>query len=331
MAGIVFSKLSGLNDSVFGKSAEPIRMLLEKRAEAFEESSLVKKLFAKERSKSFGEKTVSMTAMEGFQPTGEGGAYPDDELQEGFSKFIEHVTWKDKFTITREMIEDAKLMDLRKKPAAFITGYHRTCEMFGAAMLAGGTGATITFRGMPFDTTAQDGMPLFCKEHKSKVNAKFNQSNLFANEFSADALGLAETAMQNLTDDNANPLAMAPDTIVIANSAAMKKAVFEAIGADKDPDTSNNGFNYQYGRWNVIINPYFNGLIGEKAWMLMDSAYNRDVSGNVWYERTPLEVTPWVDHNNDNAVWNGRARFGVGFNDWRQIAMGGMTGGTELV
>lgn len=330
MAGIVFSKLSGLNDSIYGKSAEPIRMLLEKRAEAFEQDSLVRRLFVHEKSKSFAEKTTSMTAMEGFQPTIEGGAFPADEMQEGFSKTIEHVTWKDKFTITREMIDDAKLMDMRKKPAAFITGYHRTCERFGAAMLAGGTGSSITFRGMAFDTTAQDGLPLFSKEHKSKVDAKFKQSNLFANEFSADALGMAETAMQNFCDDNGNPLAMAPDTIVIANDAALKKAVFEAIGADKDPDTSNNGFNYQYGRWNVIINPYFNGLLGEKAWMLMDSSYNKDVDGCVWYERKPLEVTPWVDHNTGNSVWNGYARFGVGFNDWRQAAMGGVTGGTTL-
>lgn len=37
MAGIVFSKSSGLNDSVFGKSAEPIHMCMEKSAEAFEQ------------------------------------------------------------------------------------------------------------------------------------------------------------------------------------------------------------------------------------------------------------------------------------------------------
>ena len=32
------------------------------------------------------------------------------------------------------MIEDSKLLDLTKKPAAFITSYGRTREMFGAAL-----------------------------------------------------------------------------------------------------------------------------------------------------------------------------------------------------
>ena len=58
--------------------------------------------------------------------------------------------------------------------------------------------------------------------------------------------------MQNFMDDNGNLLTLAPDTIIIPNDYSLKNAVFEAIGADKDPDTANNGFNYLFGRWNVI-------------------------------------------------------------------------------
>ena len=36
MAGIVFSKASGVNDSIYGKSQEPIKALIESRVEAFE-------------------------------------------------------------------------------------------------------------------------------------------------------------------------------------------------------------------------------------------------------------------------------------------------------
>ena len=45
MAGIVFSKSSGLNDSIYGKSEAPIKAFLEDRVRAYEEGSLVKKLF----------------------------------------------------------------------------------------------------------------------------------------------------------------------------------------------------------------------------------------------------------------------------------------------
>jgi hypothetical protein len=43
-------------------------------------------------------------------------------------------------------------------------------------------------------------------------------------------------------------LGLVPDTIIIPNDAMLKKEVFAAIGADKDPNTANNGFNFQFGR-----------------------------------------------------------------------------------
>ena len=94
MANITFIEGSGLQDSIFGKNQAPIRMFLEKRGEAFEQESMVKKLFSMENSNHFGEKFTTMTAMEGFQPVGENGEYPVDGMQEGFDKFLEHMTWK---------------------------------------------------------------------------------------------------------------------------------------------------------------------------------------------------------------------------------------------
>ena len=101
MAGIVFSEASGVCDSIFGKSQAPIRMFIEKKGEAFEQQSVVKVLFAQEKSNHFGEKFTSLTAMEGFQVTGENGAYPADGMEEGYSKIMEAVEWKDSFSISR--------------------------------------------------------------------------------------------------------------------------------------------------------------------------------------------------------------------------------------
>ena len=41
-------------------------------------------------------------------------------------------------------------------------------------------------------------------------------------------------------------------------------------------------------------------------------------------------VTLKIDENTGNNVWNGRARFVCGANDWREIAVGGVTGATAL-
>lgn len=334
MAGIIFSEGSGVNNSVFGKSQEPIKMFIEKKAEAFETESVVDKVFQMEKSKHFAEKETGMTSMNGFSPVGEGGAYPKDQMQEGYSKVFEHTTWKDSFVITQEMVEDASVMNMKQKPTAFVTGYYRTREMFGAALLGNAiTGGTaLTFRGKRFDTTSNDALSLFNTQHTSITGETGVQSNRFTNAFSVDNLGKLEEKMQGFKDDNGNILSVIPDTIIIPNLHSLKKAVFAAIGADKDPATSNNGFNYQFGRWNVIVWPYLNQFMGseEAPWILASSQYNEDYHGAVWYDRIALEVKSYIDENTDDNIWKGRARLSAGFNDWRAFAVGGVASGTTI-
>lgn len=329
---IVFSKSSGLNDSIYGKSQEPIKMLLEKEVEAFEQMSAIPKLFKTINSDNFAEKLTSMTALDEFSIVAEGGEYPLSDMQEGFSKVVEPVTWKNSFSVTKEMIEDNKMLSLNQKAVGFIDSYNRSREQYAAALLAGGVTGTATFKGATHNCKSADNMPLFYNEHPSVIAGGAKQSNKFADAFSVDALGAAESAMQDFRDDKGNVLNVAPDTIIIPNNYKLKKAVFEAIGSDKDPATSNNGYNYQFGRWNVIIWPYLGTIEGATApWILMDSKYNQSRGGAVMIERVKLNVKSYIEDKTDNNVWAGRARFAGGFNNWRAFAIGGVTGGTTLV
>lgn len=335
MAGIVFSKSSGLNDSVYGKADAPIRAFLEERVRAYKEQSLVEKLFKMVDSDNFGEQFGGMTGMaNGFQPVAEGGAYPVDETQEGYKKFLENITWKDSFAITEEMMEDNKILDINKVGVrGFIDQFHLTREKYAAQLLIGAvSGTTTTFRGLTMDCTSNDGVALFSTAHPSKLDATKTQSNKFAGEFTAENLGKIEVAMQNIEDDNGEILTIAPTTIVIPNDHELKSKVFEVIGSDKSPETSNNGFNYIYGRWEVIVNPYLNGLISgdDKPFFIFDKNYNDNYYGLLFLDRIPLTMHSWIDNNTGNNVWNGRARFVCGANDWREIAVGGVTGGTNL-
>ncbi len=330
---IVFSEGSGLNDSIYGKCQAPIRMFLEQRGEQFQQKSVLKDLFLMGSSENYGDLMTTMTAMNGFEPVGENGAYPADGMQEGYKKFLVYETWKDSFRISAEMIEDAKMMELRKQPAAFMTSYGRTREKFGAALYAGAMkGQTsVTWGGRSFDITAADGGALFSTAHHAKVSGA-DQTNLFSDAFSADALGMLEVKMQNTRGDNNEILDVAPDTILIPNIHSLKKAVFAAIGADKDPETANNGFNYQFGRWNVIVWPYLNQFItaGTSPWLLLDSRYNEEYGSLIWLDRVPLDVRSTVDENTDANVWRGYARFTAGFHDWRGVACAGVAGATDL-
>lgn len=332
--GVIFSKSSGLNDSIYGKSEAPIQMFLEENVKAYEEKSTIKNIFKMVESENYGEKYTSLTSLaNGFQPTGEGGAYPLDERQEGYSKFFENITWKNSFQVTEEMMEDSKVLDFSKIGArGFVDQFHLTREKYGSQLLVGAvSGTSTTFRGMTMDCTSNDGVSLFSTAHTSKTGNAANQSNKFAGAFDVDVLGKIETKMQNFMDDNGEVLNIAPNTIIIPNDAVLKKSVFAAIGADKDPATANNGFNYQFGRWTVIVSPYLNALITtDKPFFLMDKNYNDNYAGLLFFDRIPLTVGTWIDNNTGNNVWSGRARFVAGANDWRAIAVGGVTGATAL-
>lgn len=333
MANITFSEGSGVNDSIFGKSQTAIRTLITKKGEAFEQESIIKRLFSPQKSDKWAEKYSSMTAMDGFRVAGENGAYPTDGQEVGFEKVIEAVTWKDSFSLSREIVEDSKTVDLRKKPQGFIAAYYRTREKLGAAMLGGAIkgDAVAAYAGGKFSLLGADGQNLFYSAHPAKIKGDA-QCNLFSDAFSADALGMLEVKMQNFRGDNDEILDVAPDTIIIPNIHSLKKAVFAAIGADKDPATANNGFNYQFGRWNVTVWPYLNQFItaGTAPWMLMDSRYNKENDGLIWQDRVNLDVRSTVDENTDANVWRGYARFSAGFNDWRAIACAGVSGATDL-
>ena len=155
---IIFSEGSGLNDSIYGKCQAPIRMFLEQRGEQFEQQSVLNDLFLMGKSENYGDLLTTMTAMDGFDPVGENGAYPSDGMQEGYQKLLVYDTWKDSFRVSAEIIEDSKLLDLKKRPAAFMTSYGRTREKFGAALFAGAMSGKkeIEYRGKTFDISTAD-------------------------------------------------------------------------------------------------------------------------------------------------------------------------------
>lgn len=332
--GIVFSQGSGLNDSIYGNCQAPIRMFLEKRGEQFEQQSVLKDLFQMGTSENYGDMMTSLTAMDGFEPVGENGAYPEADMQEGYKKMLIYETWKNSFAISAEMIEDGKVIDMKKQPAGFMTSYGRTREMFGAALYGSAMQGLkqATFKGKKFDITTADGKPLFDTAHPSKVKGPV-QCNKFSDVFSVDALSHIESRMHLFAGDNEETLDVGPDTILIPEDADLTKDVFAAIGADKDPTTANNAFNYQFGRWTVIRWPYLNRFLkdGTKPWIVLDSKYNQTYGGAVWNDRIKLAIRSTIDEGTDANVWRGRSRFNATFNDWRFAAIGGVEGGTKLL
>jgi hypothetical protein len=59
----------------------------------------------------------------------------------------------------------------------------------------------------------------------------------------------------------------------------------------------------------------------DDRFMLMSSEANKNLSGNMFFNRVPLTVSNWVDHHTGNYMWCGRCRFGVGFGTYKHILL----------
>ena len=212
------------------------------------------------------------------------------------------------------------------------TGYTGGGTMNGDSLLGAALGGKdkYTVGGRDYATTCYDSKCVFSKTHKSGSKT---YCNMYADAFSKDVLGKLSTVQQNVKDESGAELGVAPDTIIIPNDYALKKAVFEAIGSEKDPGSANNGFNYLFGQWNVIIHPALNFLIpasGAVPFILLDSKYNERNDGNVFQNRVSLEVESHEDKDTKNNVWDAYTRFSGGFVDFRHMIAGGVTGGETL-
>lgn len=329
-----FDLTGGMADAVFGKCQTPIMMFIEQCGEEYKKKSLLKELFKMDKVDQYAVEIHSMCSMGDFEPVGNNGAYPRDSIEEGYSKFLKAMTFKKQFALSAEAMEDGQTVDLTDQPAQFMTAYERGREKFGARIYAGAMSglSSVQVGKMSFDICGADGMPIFHQEHVNKVDGE-TQCNLFSDEFSVEALDAVESAMHLFADDRSETLDVEPDTILIAEDPVLKRKVFEAIGSDKDPATSENAYNYQYGRWNVIIWPYLNRFMTKdyKPWMVLDSKYNQTYGGAIWHDRLPLHMKSYIDNGTDANVWAGRSRFNATFQDWRFAALGGVPTGKALV
>ena len=333
---VIINERSGLMESIFGKTQAPLASYLESRNEQIEaEEKIGLSIFRKVSSRHFAEAYGTETEMGDMEPVGEGGAYPVTSFQEGYRKTINNVTFKNSFAITREAMDDNILTSLGQKPDKLLRSYHRGRNRMFAAMIGNASKGSTSFdvKGWTFDTTCMDGGCVFSTSHAPKVSGS-NQTNLYADAFSADALFAAINKMRNLKDDDGNTLAIVPDTIIIPTAnAALVKAVLVAVGSMQVPGSGNNDINPMFGQMKVIQWPTLNDYVdlsgAATPWFLFDSKYNEEVDGCIYQDRVPLEVRSELDPN-DNNVWKAYARYGMGFVDFRQIMALGVTGGSSL-
>lgn len=329
---VIISKSAGLNDDLWNEWAPLIREFIsDADKDKNQYDDLVKSMYNVKTSKRFGEKNTGLTEFDDFSITGEGGNAVLDDMQETFAKLITHEELMKKMTITRTMVEDSEVDMIKQKAKNFVKAYKRSRAQYATNLLVT-EGATASYGGVAtLDKTTGDGKALFAVDHPAKKNSLLTQSNVYTDAFSqANLIALANT-LRNFKNDSGNVMGYTADTIIIPGDCpALEEQVKRVIRSELIPGSSNNDINTQKGLWKLVVNPLWVHTAGTAPYIIMSSEANEELMGNVFFDRTALEVKEDTDINTFNATYAGRFRMSAGFWNWRHMIMGGATTGSSL-
>ena len=336
---IIYSKSSGFNDPAIGRLETPIKMLIEHESDLLtKKGGICDWLFNVEKSSKFGETIAGHNEFDVFKAAAEGSGAELDTLAGTYYKFIEHIQFMKEFVITAEMMEDAVngiAADAKRRAQNFTRAYYKTINKICEAALTSGTNSSCEFSGATIDTTAYDGLPLFNKSHKwgSSATKTGTQSNYYYGDVFASGSGRAYSTavfeealyelsvkMRNMKDENGEPLGYTADTIILPGNKPMAELIARKVcGTERSLGNNYNDINLHFGNWNVVILPDWQSE--DDRVMIMSSEANKNLCGNMFFNRIPLTVTNWVDNHTGNYIWNGRCRFGVGFGSYKHILL----------
>ncbi|MBQ8381344.1 MAG: hypothetical protein IJY18_05565 [Clostridia bacterium] len=350
---IIYSKSIGLNNAAIGKLETPIKMVIEHESDMqTKKGGICDWLFNIEKSGKFGETIVGQNEFDVFQAAAEGNGAENDAISETYRKFIEHIQFMKEFTITAEMMEDANYgvaQDAKRRAENFTRAYYKTMHKICEYALANGTKTAGAFAKAELDLTAPDGLPLFASAHKwgpksgGGVQSNFFYGDIFGTGDTGrrpltsvfeEALGELAIKLRNMKDENGEILGYTADTIILPGNRPLAETVAKKVcGSEGALGNGYNDINLQFGNWNIVIMP--NWQTSDDRVMIMSSEANKNLSGNMFFNRVPLTVSNWVDHHTGNYIWNGRCRFGVGFGNYKHILLAvdsatEVSGATEL-
>ena len=334
---IIYSKSSGLANSAIGRLETPIKMVIEHESDLqTKKGGVCDWLFNVEKSGKFAETIVGQNEFDVFRATEEGAGAENDSIAETYRKFIEHIQFMKEFTITAEMMEDSNYgvaQDAKRRAENFTRAYYKTMHKICEYALSRGTESRGIFAKANLDLTAPDGLPLFAKNHNYGMKLG-TQSNFFWGDIfgsgSADrrpstavfeqALGELAVKLRNMKDENGEILGYTADTIILPGNRPLAEAVTKKVcGSEGALGNGYNDINLQFGNWNIIVMPGWQTQ--DDRLMIMSSEANKNLSGNMFFNRVPLTISNWVDHHTGNYVWGGRCRFGVGFGTYKHILL----------
>ena len=338
---IIYSKSTETNNAAFGRLEFPIKMVIENESDILSKKGGIRDwLFNVEKSNKFGESIITQNEFDVFKYVVEGSGAESDTVSEISTKFIEHIQFMKEFVVTAEMVEDCNYglaVDAKRRAENFTRAYYKTMHKICEKALGSATANGVSYARAWLDLTAPDGKPLFNSAHtwgnesgKNGTQSNFYCGNIFStgdinNRVASTAqfeesLSTLSVKMRNMLDENGEPLGYTADTIIIPGNRPIAESIVKKVcGSSGALGNGYNDINLHYGNWNIVVMPGW--TTQDDRIMIMSSEANRNLCGNMFFNRIPLTVTNWVDNHTGNYIWNGRCRFGVGFGSYKHIML----------
>ena len=348
--GIIFNIEQSARLSDFNILQEPIKMILENEVEAFEKGSIIPEVFVQKTTDRYMEEYRSSTSMDGFKPTEDMEVAGISDFEESYFQQFTTQIWTNSFVVSKQTMEDNKMMDIDTKSMGFIKSYGRTREQYAVHMIGAALGHTYpeykiyAKSGKGMDTTngeiegtrqqyfyndhvtvkLKDGREQQHQGNKFYADLKFDANVANLEDKVLDVLGQVEARMAVYKDDKGNIVPVEVNKIVTGKNYRLVDILMRGLKSKYGSAMEGNGVNTQYGKYKVITNAYLSGIKGftdkESGLLLISDDRNREGLGAVWFDRVPLTVRSYIDDKTEANVWAGRARFGAGFGDFRAMS-----------
>ena len=342
----IYSYESGEHNLMLKRYETPLKMLIESESDLQRKKhSTLSQLFNIERSDRYGETVNIRSDFSTFLPAFEGDAAATDSVTNVFTKVIEHIPFMKEFVITKQMIDDSAnglAVDAKRRAQAFVRAYYLTMNKLAESVLINGRDEFFSFNGCYVNNKTPDGKCLFAVNHPAgnSLIGNFEQSNYFGlNRYDgnnqpltleavSDAIMKGASKIRNMKDENGEVLGYNADTVIIpGNMPLLEKYVKQVLCSPLDPTGEKNNVNVLYGGWNVVVLPGWQYELSEDQdtqvfpLIIMSSEANRNLCGNMFFNRVPLSIKNHEDIHTRNWVWNGYCRFGIGFGTYKHIAL----------
>lgn len=339
--------ITGIHDAKIGKLMTPLKMYIQGESDALANSKAQKDLeavFYMGASDGFADSFQLADTLGMMETVAAGNGPGNQRTNETGRKTIYNTQFMIETAVTRQLIDDCRgklTENIRNIGRGIPASYYRTRSFLGINTLVNASHGNTTFKyssgnhNYEIDTTTYDGKPLFSKSHTYGVgsdrvkNGKgATQSNAFYVKATSSSgslvtagniqeyLNAMSTKLTLMKDESGLPTGYAGDILLVPmNRTKLVSALKTAVGTERSAGSNNNDINLVFGHYTIVASEKW--ASDKDEIIMISSDANRLLGGNLFLDRTKLEIESWWDKHTQNLIMHGYARWGIGFNNYK--------------